>query len=160
MITLQSKVDLDGISAEAITKFMLDCADADYRRWWPGTHLAFHTIRRAPGEAGSLVHFDEYVGKRRLKFRAVITAAEPGRRIVWQMKALVRLPAWLILEFEPRPGGVHLVHTLRAGYAGFGRILDPLLRLYLSRDFERELDRHAHAEFPMLCDLLLKEKSQ
>ena len=155
MITLQSKVDVDGISAEALSDFMLNCTDADYQRWWPGTHLAFHTIKRFPGYIGNRVRFDEYVGRRRLKFDAVVTVAEPGRRIVWQMKWLFRLPAWLILEFEPRPGGVRLIHTLQAGYAGIGRILDPLLRLYLSHQFERELDRHAHAEFPKLGDLLL-----
>jgi hypothetical protein len=157
MITLQSKVDVDGISAEALSDFMLNCTDADYQRWWPGTHLAFHTLKRIPGNIGNLVYFDEYVGKRRLKFQGVVSVYEPGRRIVWQMKWLVRLPAWLILEFESRPGGVRLVHALRAGYAGPGRIFDPLLRLYLSHEFGQELDRHAHVEFPKLGELLRVE---
>ncbi len=154
MIVLKSEVIVDSLSAAAISKFMLHCTDTDYRRWWPGTHLAFHTVKRFPGDLGNLVHFDEYVGRRRLKFDAVVTALEPARRIVWQMKRLIWLPAWLILEFEPRPGGVRIVHTLKVGLGGAGQIFDPLLRLYLSREFEWELDRHAHVEFPRLKEIL------
>jgi hypothetical protein len=45
-------------------------------------------------------------------------------------------------------------HTIRAGFRGLGRILGPLLRLYLSDEFERAMDEHAQAEFPMLGAML------
>ena len=35
-----------------------------------------------------------------------------------------------------------------------GRILDPLLRLYLSSDFAAAMDEHVHTEFPLIRDRL------
>jgi hypothetical protein len=154
MITIQSSVDVKNITAQKLLDFMLRCSDAEYQKWWPGMHLRFHTVRGEPGVAGSLVFFDEYVGRRRLKFYAVIREVVPGRKVTWQMKAGVELPAWLSLEVEETPHGVHLIHTLAAGFEGPGRVFDPLLRLYLSPAFARELDDHARTEFPRLAEML------
>ena len=38
--------------------------------------------------------------------------------------------------------------------SGVGRLLDPILRLYLSPRFAAELDEHIHTEFPRLRDYL------
>jgi hypothetical protein len=154
MITIQSIVDVENITAQKLLDFMLYCTDADYQKWWPGTHLQFHTVRGEPGKVGSLVYFDEFVGRRRLKFHGVIREVKPGRKVTWQMQAGFDLPAWLSIELEEKPQGVHLIHTLAAGFDGPGRVLDPLLRLYLSPTFARELDEHAHTEFPRLGEML------
>ena len=133
---------------------MLNCTDEDYQRWWPGEHLAFHTLKRYPGDIGNLVNFDEYVGNHRIKFQGIVTEVIPGARVVWQMKMMVKLPAWLILECVDTFEGVKVTHTLNAGFPGAGKILDPLLRLFLSRNFEKDLELHAKTEFPKLAVLL------
>ena len=60
----------------------------------------------------------------------------------------MHLPARLRLELTDGPGGCLVRHTLEAGFGGFARVLDPLLRLYLSPRFAADLDRHVHTEFP------------
>ncbi len=154
MIAVRTEVAVVGISGRSVSDFMLNCTDEDYQNWWPGTHLAFHTTRRFPNDLGNLVHFDEYVGRRRLKFEGVVVKSIPGKEIVWQMKKVVRLPAWLVLEFDDNDEGVVIAHTIKAGFAGIGRLLDPFLRLYLARGFEKDLEEHAHIEFTKLAEIL------
>ncbi len=160
MIAIQSKVRVAGISSAELLDFMLNCTDQQYQTWWPGTHLAFHTVKRRPGDIGNIVYMDEYVGQRRIKMRGVVTHVIPGKKIVWQFKQLVRLPAWLILQTDNEDGGVTLTHTLQAGFKGIGSILDPLLRLYFSDGFARAMDEHAQTEFPMLGEMLRDRSDQ
>lgn len=159
MLIIRSEVTVRDITGPEIFDFMANCTDTDYQRWWPDMHLAFHTIKRYPGNLGNLVYFDEYVGKYRLKFKAVITESIPGKKNVWQMKKGIKLPARVILELEDQPGQVRVCHTLAVGFQGIGRILDPLLRLYFSDHFIEVLDEHAQVEFPMLGQLLASRRS-
>jgi len=154
MIAMRTQVRVGGVSGSSISDFLLSCTDEDYQHWWPGTHIANHTTRRFPGNVGNLIYFDEYVGRRRLKFEGVVVKCIPGKEIVWQMKKVVGLPAWLVLEFDDDSEGVVIVHTVKAGFAGIGRLLDPLLRLYLTKGFEQDLEKHAHLEFPKLAEIL------
>ncbi len=154
MIEMRAEVNVRGVSGRNISDFMLNCTDVDYRNWWPGTHLAFHTIKRFPGDLGNLVYFDEYVGRRRLKFEGVVMKSIPGKEIVWQMKKIVRLPVWLVLEFDDSDEGVVITHTIKAGFTGGGRLLDPFLRLYLTKGFEQDLEAHAQIEFTRLAEIL------
>ncbi len=154
MIAMTTGVSVSGISGRSIYDFMLNCTDKDYQDWWGGTHLAFHTTRRFPNDLGNLVYFDEYVGRRRLKFEGVVAKIIPGKEIVWQMKKVVRLPAWLVLELEDNDEGVVITHTIKAGFAGIGRLLDPFLRLYLNKGFEKDLEEHAYIEFAKLAEIL------
>jgi len=159
MITLKTEVTVQGITAKQVTDFMLNCTDAEYQRWWPDTHLAFHTIKRRPRDFGNLVYFDEYVGKRRLKFHGMITEMVPGKRIVWQMIKGFKLPAWVCLDVEDRLDGVTITHTMLIGFTKIGKLLDPLLKLYINKNFEKELDQHALFEFPRLGEILLAQKN-
>ncbi len=79
VIMLSTVVNLKGITRQTLYDFMLNCKDDDYRNWWPGTHLAFHTTRRFPNNLGNLVYFDEYVGSRRLKFEGIVVENFPAR---------------------------------------------------------------------------------
>jgi hypothetical protein len=133
---------------------MLNCTDEDYQGWWEGKHLAFHTTRRYPGDLGNLVYFDEYVGRHRLRLRGRVVKIVPGKEIVWQMIKVVRLPAWLCLEFQDSDEGVRITHTITAGFGGVGRLVDPILRLYFSDDFEKEMNQHAQTEFTKLGGFL------
>lgn len=154
MISIQSKVHIANVSSADLLDFMLNCTDQRYQAWWPGTHLAFHTVECQPGHVGNVVYMDEYVDQRRIKMQGVVTQVMPGKKIVWQFKQIVRLPAWLILEAADDDEGVMLTHTLQAGFRGIGSILDPLLRLYFSNKFAHAMDDHAQSEFPMLGAML------
>lgn len=154
MISIQSKVRVAGVRSTQLIDFMLNCTDEQYQSWWPGTHLAFHTVESRPGYVGSVVMMDEYVGTRRLKMKAIVAEVVPGKRIVWQFKQVLRLPAYLVLEAADVDGGVALTHTTQAGFRGVGRVLDPLFRIYFSPGFTRALDEHAQAEFPTLGEML------
>ena len=154
MLTLQTSVDLDGITAAEIFDFLADPDDGSYQAWWPGTHLQLHVLERGLDHVGDLIYMDEYVGMRRLRMTALVTDAIPARKLAWQLKKGILLPAWLSLELEDRDGGVKITHTTRAGLRGVGRVLDPLLRLMFSNRFARELDEHVRTEFPRLRDLV------
>ncbi len=154
MITLTTKVWVGGLAGREVTDFLLRAGDEEYRRWWRGTHLQFHTLRRAEGDVGNLVYFEEFVGKRHERMQAVVVDLVPGRRLAWQMKRGIRLPIWVQLELEDGAGGVTITQTTRVGYQGAGRLLDPLLRLYFSPGYAQALDDHARTEFPKLRELL------
>jgi hypothetical protein len=154
VLTIQSKVYVEGLTGREVTDFLIDCDDAAYQAWWPGTHLASHTVKRVPGDVGNVVYMDEYVGKYRIKMSAVVTEFEPGKRFACRMKKGILLPGWLYLDFVDDDEGVAITHTLEIGYPGAGKILDPLLRLRFSAQFEREMDEHARTEFPKLGELL------
>jgi hypothetical protein len=155
MLTIQSTVAVDGITGRDISDFLLDCTDDAYRRWWPGAHLQFHTVARGGTDhVRDVVYMDEYIGARRVRMTGTVAAAVPGRTIVWQLRPRIPLPVSLTLELADRGGGVTVRHTIRAGFTGAGRILDPLLRLYLSQRFAAAMDQHVRTEFPLLRDHL------
>lgn len=159
MLTLTTSLRIDGITGTEIFDFLANPDDESYRAWWPGIHLEFHTLARRDDHVGDVVCIDEYVGKRRLRMTAIVTEAIPGKRLVWQLKKRIKLPARLYLELDDRAGEVTVTHTTRAGFRGAGRILDPALRLFFSRRFAADLDEHVRTEFPRLRDLLRKRST-
>lgn len=154
MVTLETVVNVKGVGAGDVYAFMLNCSDLDYQKWWPDVHLVFHTVKRYPGDIGNLVYVDEYVGKYRIRGHAVVTSLVPCAEIVWQIKKPVKIPAWFIMRFEDKTDGVEIVHIVSAGFNGPGKIFDPVIRLVLTEEFERQLNLHAQMEFPKLAELL------
>ena len=57
----------------------------------------------------------------------------------------------LDLEFEDSPDGLLIVHTLRVGFLGIGKIFDPFIGLYLNKSFLDALEGHCRVEFPKLA---------
>lgn len=154
MVTLCTQIAIAGVTGIEIINFLLNCTDAEYQRWWPGTHLSFHTIKRTPGEVGSLVMMDEFIGNRRVRAKGLVTEVEPGKRLVWQLRKLIFLPVRLSLECVDRGDALQLTHTVEAGFHGIGRVFDPLFRLYFTQRFAKALDEHVRTEFPKLRDML------
>lgn len=154
MITIESKLFVEGLTGDEVFDFLLNASDESYRRWWPGTHLHLHALKRGENHVGDVFYMDEYVGDRRVRMKGVVVEAQRGRKIVWRLKQWVLLPVRLTLEMADRDGGVALRHTIRAGFGGPGRVLDPLFRIYFSPRFAAAMDEHARTEFPMLRDLL------
>lgn len=152
MLKLETRVHVDGLTAEEIFDFLTNPTDPAYQAWWPGVHLHLRLLERRAGHVGDVLYMDEYVGRRRLRLRGVVLEAAPGRRLVWQFKRVVRLPARLSLEFAERDAGVDITHTLEAGFSRFPRLQRPLLRLYFTNEFAGALDEHVRTEFPLLRD--------
>jgi len=157
MIVLQSSVHVANANAGEIFDFLTHPTDALYQKWWPGTHLQLHLLDDAEALAPTRVYMDERIGDRRLRMTGIVVEAKPGRRLVWQLEKGIRLPVWLVLELNDQRDGVTVVHTIRAGFSGLGRTLDPLFRLYFSDAFARTMDEHVRTEFPKLRDLLRAE---
>lgn len=157
MLTLETRVRLDGVTGQGVSDFLLGCDDARYQAWWPGTHRQFHVVRPggAQGHLGDIVRIDEQVGVRRLRVGAKVVSVVPAEAITWRMRAFgVPLPARLSVQLRTDDNGVDLRHTLLVGWRGPGRVLDPFWRLYVTRRFARDLDRHARTEFALLAQLL------
>lgn len=154
MIRLCTQIEVSGITGMEITDFLVNCTDEAYQHWWPGTHLSFHTIKRVPGDVGNLVFMDEFIGDRRVKVQGIVTEVQQGKRLVWQFRKVIRWPVRLILQLDEEDDSVKLTHTVAAGFNRFGRILDPLFRLYFSPRFAEAMDQHVRTEFPMLRDIL------
>jgi hypothetical protein len=156
-----------GARAGEVLRFLLEPTDSAYQSWWPGVHDRFH-ITAASGRTdhvGDRVVMDELVGLRRLRFSATGVKVVADQPVVWQLRWGVPLPVRLRLDLrdDADPGGdrpcVRVRHTLEAGWAGPGRVLDPFLRLYLSRQFAADLDDHVRTEFARLGSLLSGKRS-
>lgn len=154
MLTLETKTWVKGLTGRAIFDFLANPTDREYQHWWPGVHLQFHTVSRANGHVGDVVFMNEYVGARRVRLSGIVVEATAGKRLVWQFKAGIRLPVWLSLDLADAAGGVTITHCIRAGWSGWGRLFDPLFRLYFSRRFAAAMDAHVHTEFRLFRDRL------
>ncbi|MHB8050869.1 MAG: hypothetical protein ACYDHQ_06585 [Coriobacteriia bacterium] len=145
-----------GMSAAAVIHFFLHPTDDLYQHWWPGTHHSLHPLNGEIG-VGQVVYMDELVASRRLRFAGIVTDLGPDR-ITWQFHGLVTLPCWLSLRIVDDEAGATITHTIRAGYRGaLGRLLDPLLRLYLSPGFACMMEEHFKTEFAILPQVLERE---
>lgn len=168
MLEVVSTAVVPGASAGEVLGFLLEPADSAYRSWWPGVHDRFHITARSgrSDHVGDRVVMDELVGPRRLRFAATVVEVVADRRVVWQLHQGVPLPVRLRLDLEDDPHrtgagmSVRVRHTVQAGWAGPGRLLDPLFRLYLSRRFATDLDEHVRTEFARLGALLSGERSR
>lgn len=113
MIRYTTTVEVTGLSSKDVYDFLLNCTDTQYQRWWPETHLVFHTLKRTPTNIGNLVYMDEYVGDFRLKFHGTVKKMVPNGSILWQMRKFgVVLPAWLSLNLSDTASGVKIIHRL------------------------------------------------
>jgi hypothetical protein len=154
MIEYTTTIEIKDITSKKIIDFMITCTDAEYNNWWPGTHISFHELIHKPDIIGSSVYFDEFVGPIRLKFHAIISNYIPDKLIAWQMKKLILLPAKLILQTEQQNNDVILKHSLLIGFKGILSILDPIIKVFIPKNLEAELNEHARHEFGILPEIL------
>lgn len=157
MLTVATELTVAGLTGEQVTDFLLHPRDDRYRAWWPGTHLSYRLLRPAPrgGHVGDVVLMDEYVGPRRLRMTGEVVEVVPGERVVWRFRKWgLLLPARLTLTLRTRGGDVWLRHAITAGWAGAGRVLDPVLRVWFSPAFAAAMEQHVITEFGRLRDLL------
>ena len=157
MISHTIELTVQNASAEQFYDFMIAPCDQGYSEWWQGEHLQFHVNRSGDEDhLGDLVFMDEHIGKdHRLVFNALVVTANRPNKITWQMKkAGIRLPAFVTLELHDSPEGIRLKHELKIGFSSFGKILDPLIRLYFTKSFQDALDEHCKIEWDKLAEYL------
>jgi hypothetical protein len=116
VVAHETVIKLAGISGREIIEFFLNCDDAQYREWWPGTHLQFHTLKRSPDDVGSVVFMDEYIGKERLRMKGIVIRVVPGQSLVVQLTMLVRLPFRIHIETADGGDSTVLTHRIEAGF--------------------------------------------
>jgi hypothetical protein len=159
MIEYTTTIKVKDITSNQIIDFMITCTDTEYNNWWPGTHITFHELNHKPGNIGSSVYFDEFVGPIRLKFHAIISDYIPDKLIGWQMKKLILLPVKLILQTEQKNNDVILKHSLLIGFKGILSILDPVIKVFIPGNLESELNKHARHEFGILPEILKSRRN-
>ncbi len=154
MIVLETRVYVAGLRAKTVFEFLLNAADCDYQTWWPGVHLRCRTLKRCPNYVGNVMYFDQFIGDYRVRHTDVIVEAVPCRRILRQIvKGPLRLPVRIAFELEDDDAGVTITHTIRAGFTGLLRVLDPAFRLYFSERFAAAMDEHMQTECRLLRNM-------
>ena len=161
MITHTMKSILPNAKASEFYDFMLNPPLETYARWLPDEHYAFHVVKRGEKTpVGDLFYFDQNIGKKhRMKFHAITRVADKPKHILFQMRKFgINLPGYLELHFCDTEKGLHLTETIRIGYNGYGSVIDPVIRLFYSKPFFREMDGHHKREWANLAEVL-QEKS-
>ena len=151
------KLKIPNARAEQFYNFMINPSDEKYSAWWPNEHLQFHIVKHGDkNHIGDLVFMDEFLGEnRRLTFHAIVTRADYPNKIEWQMRKIgICLPAFVTLELENDDEAVRLKHELRIGYLGIGKILDPFIKLYFNKSFQKSLEEHCRTEWFKLAEYL------
>ena len=157
MIRHTVKLTVPNATSEQFYDFMINPCDERYSNWWQGEHLQFHIVKNGNEKhLYDVVFMDEYLGKnRRLTFFAIVITANFPNKIEWQMtKAGLRLPAIVELELYDSDEGIKLKHELRIGYPGAGKLLDPFIRLYFTKSFQKALEEHCKIEWFKLVEYL------
>ncbi|MCP4757687.1 MAG: hypothetical protein GY866_43065 [Proteobacteria bacterium] len=132
---MSTKVNVKGISGEAVSNFMLNCTDEDYRNWWPGTHLVFHTLKRFPNDEGVTITY-------------TIKAGLTGTGRVFDL--FLRL-------YLTRKGRLkNYLAFCRQNVQSFGDFCRQLMPSYFCTipKFEKDLIEHADFEFTKLAEIL------
>lgn len=160
MFTLETRAHVAGLSARAAYDFMIVPTASEFQTWWPGTHLVSKVLRQGvaadgkPSDIGTRIYLEQMIGPFRVRETADIIAATPGRSFTRQVIIGMRLPIFITFDLEDDADGVVITHTIRAGWSGVRRILDPLFRLYFTAAFAAALDEHLLIEYELLRDVV------
>ena len=123
-------------------------------------HIKFHTLKHSNKVLGNKVYFDEYVGKKRLKFKAIISDYQPNYCIEYQMIKGVKLPIWLRMEFTQQGSEIEVMHAIKVGFSGWFKSVNYLISPFITKKFVMDLENHAEEEFNRLSKMDLLELRQ
>ena len=156
MVILIMHSKLPDANATSFYEFMVDPPAEVYKNWLPEEHNQFHIVRHSDNSPiNDLIYFDQNIGnKYRLKFHAITRKAKKPNHIAFQMRKFgVNLPGYLELDFLDTDEGLELTETLRIGFNGPGKVLDPLIKMF-AKGFFKELIEHHKREWQSLSDIL------
>jgi len=150
------KSELPNAKAEKFYDFMIEPTDEAYSNWLP-EHYQYHIVKRGKQTPiGDLVYFDQNISpKHRLKSYAITKVANRPNQIIVQIRMFgINLPAYMELQFTDTANGILLKEELQVGYNGIGKILDPIIRLFINKSFLGALDAHHKKEWARLAEIL------
>ncbi|MDR0811992.1 MAG: hypothetical protein LBN23_06965 [Paludibacter sp.] len=152
MITHTVNLLISNAKAKAFYDFMLNPNPEIFKKWLPKEHHEFYKI------SDGFYYYDEHLGdKYRLKFYAKsVVENKPNQWVIQMRKLGLNLPAFLDLQFRDTNQGLQLKHEVRIGWKGFLKIIDPVLKLFYTKDFFAALKGHCGREWIALAELLRK----
>jgi len=102
MITLNTKIEIEGKTPEQIYKWLIDLDNEKYKKWHPA-HKEWRIIRQTPHKIGSTVYFDEQFNNFRLRLTGKLIELKPNKYLLCKLKSPV--PGHLSLTFEATKKG-------------------------------------------------------
>jgi hypothetical protein len=157
------KSELHGAAAAEFFSFMIHAPQEIYAHWLPDEHHEFHVIKHSKTTPiGDLIFFDQHIGrKHRLTFYAITRVAEKPNHVLFQMRRFgINLPGYLDLQFQDTADGIRLTETIKIGFNGPGRVLDPVIRLFFNKAFFNEMNGHHTREWANLAEILRQDRKQ
>jgi hypothetical protein len=157
MVTYTLTSNLPNAKSSDFYNFMINAPQDVYVNWLPEEHYEYHVVKRSSqSPVGDLFYFDQNIGKKyRMKFNAVIIRAKKPNNIVFQMRKYgIKIPGYLQLDFSDNNEGLQLTEILRIGFNGFGKILDPFIKLIYGKRFYNVFKEHHKREWQNLSEIL------
>lgn len=149
-----TKIEIVGKQPSQIYDFMFSLDKSKYMAWHPEDHAGFMVIRETEAIRGSVFYFDERIGNFRVNQQWEVVGVIKNHKII--MKAIYKVPIYLILTFDKIPNGTLVTHDLQIGnQRESGGIKDWFIKKFiftLSR--QNALTKHAIEEFKNLEKLL------
>ena len=149
-----TKIEIVGKQPSHIYDFMFSWDKPKYIAWHPEDHTAFIIIKQTEAIRGSVFYFDERIGDFRVNHQWEVVGVIKNHKII--MKAIYKIPIYLILTFDKTPNGTLVTHDLQIGnQRKSGGIKDWFIKKFiftLSR--QNALTKHAYEEFKNLEKLI------
>ena len=149
-----TKIEIVGKQPSQIYDFMFSLDKPKYMAWHPEDHAGFTIIEQTEARRGSVFYFDERIGDFRVNHRWEVVGVIKNHKII--LKAIYKIPIYLILTFDETPNGTMVTHDLQIGnqHKSDG-IKDWFIKKFiftLSR--QNALTKHAIEEFKNLEKLI------
>ena len=140
MIVLKDEIEVKAPPSKFVEWF--SHIDEKYREWHSEHILARYT-RGTPFEEGSILYFEEYIGKPKYKFRFLVTRVEPNKRMEYRILfPYTLLNARGSFTFQQQGDTTLFTAVVSVGWGGaVGRLLDRIFLLF-GRGIFREIRRH------------------
>jgi hypothetical protein len=149
-----TKIEVFGKQPSQIYDFMFSLDKPKYMAWHPEEHAGFMIIKQTEAIRGSVFYFDERIGGFRVNHQWEVVGVMKNHKII--MKAIYKIPVYLILTFDETPNGTLVTHDLQIGnQQKYGGIKDWFIKKFiftLSR--QNALTKHAIEEFKNLEKLI------
>jgi hypothetical protein len=153
MLTHRVNIKLKGVTIDSVYNFMCSLNLEKYQQWH-FEHNDFKMIKGRINKAGSILFFDEYVGKLRVRYRWKVFKIKDKRRIV--LKAIHIIPVFLDISLSSVYNGLIVIHELRFGFKSPAfKPIDWLIETFIfTGKVQNEMKRHVIEEFKMLEEIL------
>lgn len=149
-----TKIEIVGKQPSQIFDFMFSLDKSKYLAWHPEDHAGFMVIKQTEAIRGSVFYFDERIGNFRVNHQWEVVGVMKNHKII--MKAIYKIPIYLILTFDKTPTGTLVTHDLQIGNElKSGGIMDWFIKKFIfTISRQNALTKHAIEEFKNLEKLI------